>query len=188
MQRSIQKGGPLSITYLRKQYYKENFGVVEQSFQYVPILKSLQQLLSRREIFDRVVEGHQSQGDTHSGVSYHFKSSRDGSLFKENGLLCGKKPSIFLNLYMDDFETCNPLGTSSKKQKPCAVYWALANLPPGSHSSLSSIYLSILCKSDDVKTYGYEQVFEPLLEDLKLLAGARHLCPTVGWVSWRHCI
>lgn len=46
VQRSIQKGGPLSTAYLRKQYYKENFRVVEpvdaknkRSFQYVPVLK-----------------------------------------------------------------------------------------------------------------------------------------------------
>lgn len=29
VQRAIQKGGPLSTAYLRKQYYKENFSVIE---------------------------------------------------------------------------------------------------------------------------------------------------------------
>ncbi len=43
------------------------------------------------------------------------------------------------------------------------------NLPPGSHSALSSIYLTLLCKSDDVKLYGYGKVLEPLLQDLCVL-------------------
>lgn len=42
-------------------------------------------------------------------------------------------------------------------------------MPPGSHSALSSIYLSVLWKTDDVNTYGYDKIFEPLLQDLKTL-------------------
>lgn len=45
----------------------------------------------------------------------------------------------------------------------CSVYWILNNLPPGSHSTLSSIFLTVLCKSDDVKVYGYGKI---LLQDL----------------------
>lgn len=76
---------------------------------------------------------------------------------------------MLLNLYVDDFEICNPLGTSCKKHKICAVYWTLSNLPPGCHSSLSSIYLALLCRSEDVRSYRYEKVLEPLLQDLVTL-------------------
>lgn len=78
---------------------------------------------------------------------------------------------------MDDFEMCNPLGTTKKKHKPCAVYWVLANLP---HSSLSSIYLAVLCKSNDVKTYGYGKVLEPLLRDPRTLEELGVYAPLVG--------
>lgn len=81
---------------------------------------------------------------------------------------------------MDDFETYNPLGTSRKKHKLCAVYWVLANLPAGSHSTLSSIYLAILCKTDDVKTYGYDKCFEPLVQDLKTLEELGVYVPLLG--------
>ena len=34
-------------------------------------------------------------------------------------------------------------------------------------STLSSIYLSVFCKADDIKKFGYPQVLDPLLSDLK---------------------
>lgn len=55
------------------------------------------------------------------------------------------------------------------KNKVCAVYWTLSNLPPGSHSSLSSIHLALLCRSEDIRSYSYEKVLEPLLRDLVTL-------------------
>lgn len=60
------------------------------------------------------------------------------------------EPRIALILYADDFEVCNPLGMSHKKHKITAVYWILANVPPGLHSTLSAINLAILCKVSPV--------------------------------------
>lgn len=76
---------------------------------------------------------------------------------------------LSVSLYVDDFEVCNPLGTSRITHKLCGVYWILNNLPPGSHSALTSIYLAVLCKSTDVKLYGYENILEPLVQDLIIL-------------------
>lgn len=80
-----------------------------------------------------------------------------------------KQESISLILYIDDFEICNPLGTSRRKHKICGLYWTLGNLPPGCNSTLSSIYLAALIKSNDLKCYGYEKVLEPLINDLVIL-------------------
>lgn len=178
--RAIEKSGPLSTSYHRKQYYKRELKVVEpityilnrkknHTFQYVPLLKSLQQILNCKVVVDKVVENHRGQQDIEPDSSFELRSSQDALYFKENNFLNSEELRISLRLYVDDFETCNPLGTSRKKHKLCGVYWVLGNLPPGSHSSLSSIFLAILCKSVDVKRYGYEKVLEPLLQDLKIL-------------------
>ena len=66
-----------------------------------------------------------------------------------------------------NFEICNPLGTSCKKYKVTGVYWVLADIPSVLRSTLSSIYLAVLCKADDVKKCGCPRVLEPLLSDLK---------------------
>lgn len=98
-----------------------------------------------------------------------YNSFHDGSHFKENQFLSGEEFRLSLLLYCDDFEiqVCNPLGTSRKKHKVTGVYWVLADIPSTLRSTLSSIYLAVLCKADDVKKFGYPRVLEPLLSDVK---------------------
>lgn len=110
---------------------------------------------------------HSSEAGSRSDT--HYKSFHDGIHFKNNTLLSENNPAISLILYVDDFEVCNPLGTSRKKHKITAVYWVLANVPPLLRSLLTSSYLAILCKADDVKMFVYSAVLEPLLKDLASL-------------------
>lgn len=189
--KAIEKGGPLSSTYLRNKYYKESFNVVEpieyvldakenRSFQYVPVLKSLQQLF-KKDVVDRVVENHRAQQSKMASGEHHtYKSPQDGSHFQQNTFLSGDEMRILLRLYVDDFEVCNPLGTSRRKHKLCGIYWTLSNLPPGSYSSLSSIYLALLCKTDDVNEYGFDRVLHPLLQDMKTLEQDGVFIPLLG--------
>lgn len=83
--------------------------------------------------------------------------------------LLSKQESISLILHIDEFEICNPLGTSRRKHKISGLYWILVNLPPGCNSALSSIYLAALIKSNDLKCYGYEKVLKPVINDLIIL-------------------
>lgn len=157
----------LSTSYLRKQYYKESFKVVEPieyildakgkkiQIQYVPVLKSLQQLFDRKDVVEKVFENYKAQQSNRvTGEQHTYKTSQDGSYFQENSFLSGDKLRILVSLYIDDIEICNPLGTSRRKYKLCGIYWTLNNLPPGSHLSLSSIYLEVLCKTDDMNKFG----------------------------------
>lgn len=43
------------------------------------------------------------------------------------------------------------------------------NLPAQFHSSLSTIQLAFLGKTDDVKQFGYDKFFDPFLKDLRTL-------------------
>lgn len=44
-----------------------------------------------------------------------------------------------------------------------------ADIPATLRGTLTSIYLAILCKAEDVNQYGYPKVLDPLLRDLKSL-------------------
>ncbi|XP_024118466.2 uncharacterized protein LOC112139860 [Oryzias melastigma] len=191
VQKSLQKGGSLSTSYQRRRFYTQKFGVVEpvthvlnakekHTFQYVPILKSLQHILRSQSVVEKLVKNHRGAQHTQPDEFHEYKTPQDGTLYQKNSFLNNNELRISLSLYVDDFETCNPLGTSKRKHKLCAVYWILNNLPPGSHSSLSTIYLAILSKADHIKNYGYAKTFKPLLQDLKILEDQGVYIPLLG--------
>ena len=165
-------GGSLSTASRRASYIQQEFPLVmpvefrldrDSSVVYVPTLKMLQALLRNKDILDKAL--HVECGASPEG--YH--SFRDGSHFKENVLLNVEEFRIALGLYIDDFEVANPLGTSKKKHKLCAVYWVLANLHSKYRSALHSIQLALLCKVKTVKEHGYAEVLRPLIQDLVTL-------------------
>lgn len=177
----------LSSAYKRRSYYIEQFDVVEpveyvldreenRSFQYVPILKSLLQVLSQKEIRYLILKNREAQSNSET----QYRAFSDGIYYKTNELFSAEDPTIAIILYVDDFEICNPLGTSRKKHKVTAVYWVLADVPALLRSSLTSIFLAILCKADDVKRFGYSTVFEPLLKDLVSLEEVGLYVPALG--------
>jgi len=168
--RCTKEGGPLSTTNRRASYFMSEFPVVvpieykidgdDQYYAYVPIIQMLQKLLNKQEVLEAVL----AAGETSRGYS----SYRDGTHYRDNSFFAEGDCRISLNLYIDDFEVANPLGTSRKKHKLCAIYWVLANLPAKHTSSLHTIQLALLCKTNVVKQHGYSKVLH-LIEDLKCL-------------------
>lgn len=112
---------------------------------------------------DKIVSNHKTQRETETGKEIVYRS------YKENSLLSGEDLSLSITLHADDFEICHPVGNFHKIHQLCAVYWLLSNLPPGSHSSLSSIFLAILCKTDNVKSFGYNKALDPLISESRSL-------------------
>lgn len=171
---AFARDGSFSTPYKRRQFLKEHFSVVEpkeyildekecKTFQYVPILQLLLQVLNNKNIQERI-----SETDRTSVRTTQYSSFKDGRIFQKNVFFC-EEDRIRIILYIDDFEVCNPLGTSRKKHKITAVYWMLGNIPSQGQSTLTSIYLAVLCKAVDTKTFGYEKILEPLLTDLRTL-------------------
>nr|XP_054599134.1 uncharacterized protein LOC107389155 isoform X1 [Nothobranchius furzeri]XP_054599135.1 uncharacterized protein LOC107389155 isoform X1 [Nothobranchius furzeri] len=186
VKKAIRKKGPLSSVWRRKAYYRRHFGVVEpleyfldkkngKSFQYISILKTLQEILDCEAILSQTEHIQTLHKDSGEGI---YKSFFDGAIFKEKVL--SNEESISLILYIDDFEICNPLGTSKRKHKICGLYWTLGNLLPGCNSALSSIYLAALIKSNDLKSYSYAKVLEPLIRDLLFLEQSGLYVPKLG--------
>lgn len=181
---TLKAGGPLGSAFKRRRYFKEHFQSVDpveyildsqknKSFQYVPILKTLQVVLKNKDIAERTLSRH-------SNSTGHIKSICDGTFFKQSDFYAGEETRLSLILYVDDFEVCNPLGTSRKKHKITAVYWVLANVPTKLQSALTSIHLALLCKAVDVKQFEYKAVLEPLLKDLATLEQQGVFISSVG--------
>lgn len=118
-----------------------------KTFQYVPVLNVLQLLLARIDIVDKLVDHHTTS--TSSANANQYGCFQDGDHHKKKSFFF-REGFISLCFYIDDFEVCNPLGTSRKKHRLCAVYWIFGNLPPGCSSTHSLVYLALLSKSDSV--------------------------------------
>lgn len=129
---------------------------------YVPILSSLQEMLRKTDVLEKVQETSPSQDG-------RYASFLDGTYCEENPLFSDDKLKFPLILYSNDFEVSNPLGTSRKIHKVCAVHWTLANVLSKFRSALHTVQLAVLCNSNDLRHFGYSRILEPLLNDLKTL-------------------
>jgi len=165
--------GVLSTDHRRNQYFKEHFPITEpteylyeqthkNTFVYVSITQVLESLLRRTDVLEKVVFSQEH-------LPGQYRSIQDGQYFKDNKLLGEQETSISIGLYIDDFEICNPLGTSKKIHKLTAVYWVVLNLPAKFRSSLPLIHLALLGKSTDVKLFGYDKFLYPLIKDIQSL-------------------
>lgn len=188
---ALRVGGPLSSQFKRAQFRMEHLSPTEpveyildstenKTFQYVPILPLLSELLNKRHIQKTILENKRS-----SDVSSGYKSFHDGSFLRENSFLCEGENKLPLILYIDDIPD-NSLGTSRKKHKVTAVYCVFADIPATLRSTLTSIYLTILCKANDVNQYGYAKVLDPLIKDLKSFEDMVFLFQV--WAKWSRAL
>lgn len=73
-----------------------------------------------------------------------------------------------LNMSFDDLETNKDLGSHTTVHKLSACHITVASLPPAFQSLLENVFLCLLFHSTD-KAFGLEEVFRPLLNELKFL-------------------
>lgn len=136
--------------------------IVSDTFMYVPILKSLEKLVSSPDIyqcFSKVVPSN----------SNSIESFKDTVAFKTNCLFSRNPNSIQIQLFYDDFETVNPLGSKRGIHKLGAFYFTIKNLPDYINSQLSSIHLLALFYSEDAKKYGINSILKLIIPDFLYL-------------------
>lgn len=136
--------------------------LLKEAFVYVPVIQVLETLLNHSSFLDKVEF-------THVHRPGQYSSFQDGKYYRESGFVAIGDDVLSLAFYIDEFEVCNPLGTSRKIHKITAVYWVVLNLPAKCRSSLTSIQLAVLGRSVDVKKVGFDKLLEPLIKDLKVL-------------------
>lgn len=138
--------------------------IKNKSFYYIPLIKSLEQLLSNSRIFDMINTTPQSCNK--DGFLYDII---DGSLFKSHPLFSTKPSALQVILYTDEIEICNPLGSHTSVNKLLMVYYTLGNIDPKFRSKLAAIRLLAIAKAKDIDECGVDVVLQRIDEDLKLL-------------------
>jgi hypothetical protein len=128
----------------------------------IPLLSSLELLLSDQFIFDEVFRGHKRSDSLLSDYC-------DGSLYNSHNLFSKDHTALQLIVYYDDVEVCNPLGSRAKKHKLALFYYSLGNISPVHRSTMKAIQLLAIMKSNVLTKYGPDVILHNFMADVKKL-------------------
>ena len=168
-----------------KRYCKENLNLVEpqtlilgeeivngrsvqHTYQYIPILQTLNGYLKNTDIVN-VANNATHTDSTNFDSEYTMSSYCDGLIFEESAFFKKNASALRIILYTDEFEVTNALGAKKGIHKLMPVYFIVDNIDQDMKSSLRHIHLCLLIKYRHVKKYGYHAILKPLYDDLKKL-------------------
>ena len=89
---------------------KQKFRLVKETYQYIPLLKTLKALLNQPDVLTEIHNSHASTDES-------LKDFCDGMAFKEHPLFGVSELALCLHGYYDDFQVTNALGSKTKKHK-----------------------------------------------------------------------
>lgn len=111
--------------------------VVQDKFMYVLILSTLESIFKSQHVGEML-----KKSDT---CDSRLRDICDGSLLKTHPLFSTEKHTVQIQMFYDDFEVANPLGSKRDIHKLGAVYFTLRNFSPkwnsffGQHTPLCLI-------------------------------------------------
>lgn len=134
-----------------------------ETFQYISVKETLINLVNNTN-FLLVIE--KTKKSDNKNILKSYLDSKD---FEENLFIKKYPTAIRLNLYYDDIEVANPLGSKATFHKLAVFYFTIQNFPPQLNSCLNNIFLLAVAYTEDIKKYGINKILKPLVDDLKLL-------------------
>lgn len=165
---SLYREGILRSDKTRKTFYKQHFDYVEPTqiylgtdgagkerfCQYISIKDTLKSLFRHSSVKEQY-----QLSKNRTSTNMVVEDVADGKNVKDNQLLNGNPSSLSLILYQDAFEVVNPLGSGKKKHKILGVYMSLGEFQPHNRSCVDPMQLVMLCRENDLTTFGQEKVF-----------------------------
>ncbi|XP_071813669.1 uncharacterized protein [Apostichopus japonicus] len=134
--------------------------VVTDSFQYIPVAEVIKLILSQPIVRELI------ENEEHSPENF-LRGFQDGTLYKQSGFFKEHPCALRLQLYYDDVEVTNPLGSKTGVHKLAMFYYSIQNLPRRFNCTASSIHLLAACYYQDVAKYGFEPILAPFIEEMK---------------------
>lgn len=141
---------------------------VQSTFQYVSILSQLKMLFANRAFCDIYIQHNNGSHECVDGV---YVSGCCASMCKTNSFFQRYPSAIQIQLYMDEFEPCDPLKSKAGIHKTTAFYFRIKNLPRQFLSRINCVYLVALCNSNDLKNdyVSINNIFDVIVNELKAL-------------------
>ena len=105
----------------------------------------------------------------HTSTNEYLSDFCDGLSFKSHPLFSGDPHALQIVGYYDDLEIVNPLGSYIKKHKLGCLFFFVGNVRPQFRSTLKSIQLLAVGRTEDIQHYGINSFLKPFVDDLKQL-------------------
>lgn len=137
------------------------FRDVQENFQYISIIENCKLILSNKNMRTWIEKEKSSE--------HTFCSFRDGSMYKNSEYFEKYPNALRINLYYDEIEVANPIGSKGGIHKIGMFYYTIQNLPYYINSSLEGIFILAIVYDIDVKKYGFKKILEPFMKELEEL-------------------
>jgi len=134
----------------------------KEAYHYVPVLKTVKHYLEHEDVWRVVCENSAKLRNERLVTDY-----TDGEAFITHQFFSANPNAIRIHGYADEFEVCNPLGSSRLKHKLTGLYYFIGNVGPQNTSSLRSIHVAVLVRSAFVKKYGLRKILDRFLADIQ---------------------
>lgn len=134
----------------------------KNTFQYISIRKTLSRLFSNAEFYNKYF----SESPSTDGF---LRGHRDSSHFRNHKLFSKVKNALRLQIFFDECESTNPLGSKTKKHELGMFNFNILNLPECENSLLSNIQCFAVCNSKDSKDSEFRFVIDEFMKEIKLL-------------------
>lgn len=136
--------------------------VVTETFQYVPVLEVLKLILNNKKITKLI------DNEAHSMPGF-LRGYQDGQQYSQLGIFKEYPHAIRLQLFYDDVEVCNPIGSKAGIHKLGMFYYSIQNLPKHLNSAMQNIHLLAVCFAGDLKKYGFGPILHPFIMEMQQL-------------------
>lgn len=149
-----RKWNPLS-----KMFFPVN---KNNTFMYISLLDTLKYLLSTP-----IVQNNLKIRKSSLNVIANLEDSR---VYKSCKLYSTEENVVLqIQIYYDDFETVNPLGSKIGIHKLGGIYFTIRNLETHLNTKLHHIHLLSLFYAEDLKNVSFNCFLKPIIDDLKIL-------------------
>lgn len=125
----------------------------KDSFEYIPVSKTITALPKLKEHYKALDITEDSK---------LLQDVCDGQLFRNKNVFNNgrREKSVALQLYFDEFEVCNPIGSKRGVHKLLALYFTLLNTSTKCRSRTSDKHLVLFVKSATEKEHGPKKNIE----------------------------
>ncbi|KAJ8039915.1 hypothetical protein HOLleu_14068 [Holothuria leucospilota] len=136
--------------------------VVTETFQYIPVLEVLKLILNNQAITELIdSEAHCTEG--------FLEGYQDGKQYRQLGIFKEYPNALRFQLFYDDVEVCNPIGSKAGIHKLGMFYYSIQNFPKHLNSAMQNIHLLAVCFAADLKKYGFDPILQPFIREMKQL-------------------